>query len=430
MSISNGPGDDVITTFVMFYKGHLCFSKYTNLIIAFTKAIDIKSSYGANMKKVIFIVTCISIFVMTMTATGTENGQSRYAGSSACQPCHTDVYNSWKSSKHAGMFKPAPDTPPLCSGCHTTGMGDPEQTSKEDDVGCEACHGPGGSHITSGGAADKIVSANSADICGRCHSGNQSGDSGRWMTVYQPGMSLSDIAGLKLIPVDPEKLPPPVTDIHPSLTYNMWLASGHGKSPNRKIQIKGKDWTGTISCVACHNPHNSDNPSQLAMKPEKLCTACHFQESVLRGRGAKGIEETKSLHPAIPCISCHMTEKNHLMKVLRPDNPSLAENRTDTCSACHDDRDRKTRGRQIQDWEAWYREAMEPVQADLKIVEIALQKNPDLLNAGLKVKLDDTKANLSIIIDDGSNGVHNLDYALEIMALAKKNLAEIKKAIQ
>jgi predicted CXXCH cytochrome family protein len=383
----------------MFYKGHLCFSKYANLIIAFTKAIDIKSSYGANMKKVIFIVTCIAIFVMAMNATGAENGKSRYAGSSACQPCHTDAYNSWKSSKHANMFKPAPDNP-LCNGCHTTGMDNPEQTYKEDDVGCEACHG------------------------------NQSDNSGRWMTGYRPGMKLSDIAGLKLIPVDPEKLPPAVNDIHPSLAYNMWLASGHSKAPSRKIQIGGKDWTGPISCATCHNPHYSDNPSQLAMKPEKLCTACHFQDAVLRGRGAKGIEETKSLHPAIPCIACHMTEGNHLMKVLRPDNPALVEGRTDSCSACHDDRDRKTRARQIQDWEAWYREAMEPVQEDLKIVETALEKNPDLLNAELKAKLDDIKANLSIIINDGSNGVHNLDYALEIMALAKKNLAEIKKAVQ
>jgi predicted CXXCH cytochrome family protein len=414
----------------MFYKGLIWFSKYCYLIIAFTKASDIKSRYGANMKKVIFIVTCIAIFVMAVNATGIEHGQSRYAGSSACQPCHTDAYNSWKSSKHASIFKPAQDTPLLCNGCHTTGMYDPEQTSKEDDVGCEACHGPGGNHITNGGDINKIVSSNSADICGRCHSGNQSDNGGRWMTGYRPGMRLSDIAGLKLITVDPEELPPPVADIHPSLTYNMWLASGHSRPPSRKIQIGGKDWTGPISCVACHNPHYSDNPSQLAMKPEKLCTACHFQESVLRGRGAKGIEETRGLHTPIPCIACHMTEGNHLMKVLRPDNPALAEGRTDSCSACHDDRDRKTRARQIRDWEAWYKEAMDPIQADLKIVEIALEKNPDLLNAELKARLDDIKANLSIIINDGSGGVHNLDYALEIMALAKKNLAEMKKAIQ
>jgi len=398
--------------------------------MAFTEASDIKARYGMNMKKVIFTVTCIAIFIMPMTATGDENKQPWYVGSGACQNCHSDEFDAWKSSKHASIFEPVQESYQACNGCHTTGMNDDRKSPIEYNIGCEACHGPGGDHINNWGDVDKIVSSNSADICGRCHNGNQSDDSGRWMPVYRPGMKLSDIAGLKLIPVDPEELPPPVTDIHPSLTYNMWLASGHSRAPARKIQIGEKDWTGPISCVACHNPHYSDNPSQLAMNPEKLCTACHFQGSVLRGRGAKGIEETRGLHTAIPCFKCHMTERNHLMKVLRPDDPALAEGRTDSCSACHDDRDRKTRSRQIRDWEAWYKEAMDPIQADLKIVEIALEKNPDLLNAELKAKLDDIKTNLSIIINDGSEGVHNLDYALEIIALAKRNLMEIKKAFQ
>ena len=64
------------------------------------------------------------------------------------------------------------------------------------------------------------------------------------------------------------------------------------------------------------------------------------------------------------------------------------------------------------------------------MVEEKLQANPNLLNAELKAKLDDIKGNLSIIINDGSNGVHNLDYALEIMSLAKRQLKDIKKVIQ
>jgi len=377
------------------------------------------------MKKVIVIFACIAIFVMAMTVTGLENEPPGYAGSNSCRPCHKDVYNTWKSSKHASIFKPAPDTPPVCNRCHTTGMDTLGQTSKEDAVGCEACHGPGRDHINNGGDVDKIVSTNSADICGRCHNGNQSDDSGEWMTEYSPGTKLSDIEGLKLIPVNPEDLPPPVIDIHPSLTYNMWLASAHGKTPNRSIQIGGEDWIGPISCVACHTPHHSDNPSQLVMKPEKLCAECHFQDAVLRGSGAKGVEDTRSLHTAIPCFSCHMTEGNHLMKVLRPDDPDLAESRTDSCSDCHEDKDRKKRAHQIQDWEAWYNETMDPIKADLKTIEIAMKENPDFLNAELKATLDDIKANLSIITKDGSNGVHNLNYALAIMALAKRHLAEM-----
>ena len=230
--------------------------------------------------------------------------------------------------------------------------------------------------------------------------------------------------------MDPEELPPAVADIHPSLTYNMWLVSGHGKEPGRRIQIDGKNWTGPITCVACHSPHYNDHPFQLTIKPEELCAECHFQRAVQKGSGAKGIEETRSLHTPSPCFSCHMTERNHLMKVLRPDDPNLAENRTDSCSDCHEVKDREMRAGQIQDWEAWYKETMDPIQDELKTVEMALKKNPDLLNAELKAKLDDLKANLAIIIEDGSGGVHNLDYALEIMALAKRDLKKIKKAIR
>jgi len=118
------------------------------------------------------------------------------------------------------------------------------------------------------------------------------------------------------------------------------------------------------------------------------------------------------------------------MRVLRPDNPDLAENRTDTCSACHEVKDREVRAYQIQDWEAWYNETMEPVQADMRAINDALKNNPNLLNAELKEKLEGSKANLLLIEQDGSNGVHNLDYALEIMALAKRNLAKVKAAIE
>jgi len=382
------------------------------------------------MTKTIVTFTCTAILVIAMSATGIENEPPIYVGSSSCKDCHTHEYNSWKSSKHAKNIKSDQEMSPVCKGCHTTGMITPEQAPIEYDVGCEACHGPGGDHNLDGGDVATIVSSNSADICGRCHSGSQSGNNISWMKEYRPGMKLSDIPELKLVPVDPKKTPPPANAAFPSLTYNMWLASGHSKKPDRKIKVGNIDWTEPISCVVCHNPHHSDNPSQLYVKPEKLCNECHFQDAVLKGKGAKGIEDTRSLHTPIPCISCHMTEGNHLMKVLRPDNPDLAENRTDSCSDCHEVKDRKIRAHQIKDWEAWYREAMDPIQEDLKTVEIALNKNPDLLNEELKTKLEDINANLSIIIKDGSNGVHNLDYALEIMALAKRHLREIKKAIQ
>jgi mono/diheme cytochrome c family protein len=143
------------------------------------------------------------------------------------------------------------------------------------------------------------------------------------------------------------------------------------------------------------------------------------------------IEETRSLHTAAACVACHMTEKNHLMKMFRPDDPNLTEDRLDSCSACHEIKDRKMRTAQLHDMEAWYNEAFEPIQADLKMIDEKLKGNPDILNADLKAILNDVKAKYVIFtINDGSNGVHNLDYALEIMSQAKRQLKEIKGSIK
>ena len=178
-------------------------------------------------------------------------------------------------------------------------------------------------------------------------------DGTRWVVGYRPGMKLSDVPGLQMSPVDPAELPPPPVNNHP-LIYNMWKASGHGKTSGRTFTIGGKELSGPVTCVACHNPHQSNNPHQLVMDPEELCGTCHSQILVSRGKGVKGVEDTRGIHTAISCMECHMTEGNHLMKVLRPDNPKLQEDRTDTCSACHEVKDRNVRAHQIQDWQAWY----------------------------------------------------------------------------
>jgi predicted CXXCH cytochrome family protein len=383
-----------------------------------------------DMKKSIFFFTLAAFFAVTAAASENAVESNGYTGSGMCQPCHEEVFETWKASKHAAEFKPENGDLQKCSICHSTGLSAANQVPIEMNVGCEACHGPGENHVSSDGDPEKIVTSTSADICGRCHNGNRSDDGMAGILDYRPGMRLSDIKGLNLITVSPDKTPPFFKDVHPSLTYNMWLASGHAKIPEREIEIKGKKLAGPVTCAVCHNPHNSDNPSQLAMNPNDLCRSCHYQGEVLKGFGAKGIEETRSLHTAIPCISCHMTEKNHLMKMLRPDDPDLSEDRMDSCSDCHDIKDRKMRAKQLQDMEAWYNETMEPVQADLTFVEEKLKENPDIIDTDLKAKLDDIRANLSIIVNDGSNGVHNLDYALEIMTQAKRELKKIKKAVK
>ena len=238
--------------------------------------------------------------------------------------------------------------------------------------------------------------------------------------------------------------------------YKMWESSRHSKALDRitdspqagadcfschsmegfaakqsggKIDPANKASFHTISCLTCHKPGSDTHTSQLVADREKLCESCHTQRAVLNGKGARGIEDTRSFHSGVACASCHMSESNHYMKVMRPDDTSIPEDRLDTCTRCHKDNNRKARAKQLPDWQEFYKEAMDPIEADMKEINTALKQKPDLLNAELKEKLSSIRTNLAIVQRDGSKGAHNLDFALEIAAQAKSGLKEIKTAI-
>ena len=59
-----------------------------------------------------------------------------------------------------------------------------------------------------------------------------------------------------------------------------------------------------------------------------------------------------------------MSEGNHQMKVLRPDDPGLSEKRLDTCTTCHKDNNRVGRVQQIQEWQSTYDGKMKALLAD------------------------------------------------------------------
>ncbi|NLT67491.1 MAG: hypothetical protein GXX84_12890 [Acidobacteria bacterium] len=350
-----------------------------------------------------------------------------------------------------------------CAGCHTTNMNTAALKWGEPGIGCEACHGPGRDHILGKGDKSKIVKTKQADVCGQCHGGNDArtgaklmADGTKWIVGYRPGMKLSDLKGVQFTPVDPEKTPPDpaLTEAH-LRNYNMWAASRHAHALDRiatskfagaecygchtaeglaakqqGVKLAGKETFNTITCVACHDPHNSENPHQLVSAPQDLCNACHTQDGVVKGRAAKGVEASASMHSGFDCIQCHMTESNHLMKVIRPDAPDLAEQRLDTCSTCHTNKSKKESAAQLQNWQASFTKKMDGLQSDLKEISAALKEKPDALNADLKAKLSTARADISILTRDKSRGAHNFDYAMKIMDKAGKDLEAVKRAIK
>jgi predicted CXXCH cytochrome family protein len=238
---------------------------------------------------------------------------------------------------------------------------------------------------------------------------------------------------------------------------DMWDASGHGKAIRRIVKNtpSAADCSGCHSaemseavqqdttidnsreesfhetpCLACHARQMGPYDHRVVMDPDKLCDGCHTQRAVFWGKGARGVEDVRNFHSGVPCVSCHMTEGNHKMQVLRPDDPGLTDKRPDTCTACHKDNNREARVRQIQEWQSIYDENMAPLLADVKAIDAALKKTPGLLDAALKSKFEDVRADLALLDQDGSRGFHNFVLLLEISSLASGDLKEIKAAIK
>jgi predicted CXXCH cytochrome family protein len=207
------------------------------------------------------------------------------------------------------------------------------------------------------------------------------------------------------------------------------LAGAESKQPNTTVNNAGQEAFHGISCLACHARQKTEYDHRLLKDSEKLCDECHTQRAIFWGKGAKGIEDSRIYHSGVPCIGCHMTEGNHRMQVLRPDDPDLPEERLDTCTACHMDNNRKARAEQIQEYQLTYEEDMAPMLEDINAIEAALKKTPGLLDATLKSRFEDVKANLKLMEEDGSRGFHNFVFFLEISSMASRDLKEIKAAI-
>jgi mono/diheme cytochrome c family protein len=104
-----------------------------------------------------------------------------YVGSESCIGCHESLnkehIDTWKKSAMArnafSRIRSEKDKT-KCTPCHATGYDPAKKTYKEENVGCEACHGPGekyqdmmtGSDALEGG---RIARENGLKACTRCH---------------------------------------------------------------------------------------------------------------------------------------------------------------------------------------------------------------------------------------------------------------------
>jgi hypothetical protein len=138
--------------------------------------------------KIIFSSMCLMmVFALCgkfVCAQENNSGQPKagaYLGAQKCSTCHPVEYQdfekrkfnkSWKILKMRGEEKN-----PECLKCHTTGYGKGGFISEEETPNllgkqCEACHGPGGAHVSNTSDAavrNQLKVSERKNVCVECH---------------------------------------------------------------------------------------------------------------------------------------------------------------------------------------------------------------------------------------------------------------------
>ncbi len=292
--------------------------------------------------------------VLAVNFTGPLVSPPNYVGSANCAACHSANHTDWMGTVHNTAFDTlvasGDQDNVLCLPCHAVGYGqasgfvDLDTTPHLADIQCENCHGPGSNHVADPNGAALEVNLG-ADLCGACH------------------QSCHGLCG---------------EDHHPQ--YEQWSTSKHSTalwdmiwqpdaedaclqchSADYRLAAAGEEPTlfealYDLECVACHDPHGSENTGQLRLEPRFLCAECHTmggavpgeqpqqpQVETLHGFGGYALDGTPLAGPytahwwGIPdeCAVCHV----HREPYGGPDQPVNSghtfEANMRACAPCH-----------------------------------------------------------------------------------------------
>lgn len=258
----------------------------------------------------------------------------------------------------------------MCAVCHTTNLVkgyDPKTDSyhttfSEIGVGCEACHGPGSSHIEwaelpkyshndykNFGLEVKtsdIDNKQYVDLCVRCHSRSSSlGD------IEYSSSNLYD----QCVPNLPEE---------PS-----WHIDGQIKDEDYVYAsfLQSKMYQRGIKCNDCHNVHSG----KRLFDGNRLCFQCHQKDIYdtyshhhhkYAGMPGKAVVSESGVvfdvGSGTQCINCHMHGRyymgvdyrnDHSFRIPRPDL-SIKNGTPNACNQCHTDKSNEWSDKYITKW--------------------------------------------------------------------------------
>ncbi len=252
----------------------------------------------------------------------------------------------------------------MCAECHSTDLrkrydeaSDTYATTwSEMNVGCQACHGPGGRHAEwasssadrpSGGDRGLVVesalwrdSRRQVEACARCHA-----RAARAGPQHRHGRPL-------LEDHVPALLDPGLYEVDGQVREEVFV---YGSFVQSRMHAMG------VGCLDCHDPHGA----QLLAEGDALCTRCHGPEPPARfpTLSARRYDVTEHHHhpstdASARCVACHMPartymvvdpRRDHSLRVPRPDLSHLLGVRN-ACNECHVDRSSRWAADRVEEW--------------------------------------------------------------------------------
>jgi peroxiredoxin len=268
--------------------------------------------------------------------------ESGFSGNEACGICHELEEETWFFTKHASAYdtlvKHGATNDEECVRCHVVGHSEPggftsaKQTPDLENVGCEACHGRGGPHISPDFAPEGDYSA----ACANCHTPEHS--FGFEYATFGPRISHEANAHVTRL----------------SLQERQTLLEEIGA--RRNILPTNAQYVGSESCRDCHeseyetwaaDPHAAAvaTLSKDGKSSDADCLVCHTTGYGKPGGFPRdGAVETHTDLARVGCESCHGPGAEHVKKdAPRIGNIVSLGDKCDSCvillicGSCHDE---------------------------------------------------------------------------------------------
>lgn len=223
-----------------------------------------------------------------------------YVGSETCKACHEDRFASYQASPH-GI------------------KADPRRPAARQE--CESCHGPGKTHVESGGGKGVGIIGLSAKApiaaevknaqCLQCHAGSTGGlrlSRALWTGSTHETRGLS-CTNCHTVHAPRAAQPDACVQCHKQIKAQLLRSSHH---PIRE---------GKVQCTDCHNPHGTVSEKLIsANSVNEKCYTCHAEK-----RGPFLWEHAPVTES---CLTCHTPHGSSHDKLLVARRPFL-------CQSCH-----------------------------------------------------------------------------------------------